>query len=232
MMEAAGAEELNLQEAAELFRLIYPAFAALLDKAEAARGPLKEFHLAMAAEHAKSGVRILGWDSRRAINAIFEMYKERYLTEGRIAADLWAADRFGCDLEAAMVESEDVRELEERIKAVVLQIRQREAELQRLRRELGQLEELRAELSRPVIVNGSIAGAAGGLGTYPESPSEATEGGAPVALKFESGNSVTDAGPLYAGPASKPTPEDTGVDARLGPDDGQATTAAGEIMTR
>ncbi|CAI6083580.1 hypothetical protein [Cohnella sp. JJ-181] len=162
MTEAAGTEELDLQEAAELFRLIYPAFAALLDKAEAARGPLKEFHLAMAAEHAKSGVRILGWDSRRAINAIFELYKEHYLAEGRIAADLWAADSFGCDLEAAIVESEDVRELEERIKAVVLQIRQREAEMQRLRRELSQLEEQRAELSRPVVLHGSIAGAACG----------------------------------------------------------------------
>ncbi|SFB09436.1 hypothetical protein SAMN05216312_103468 [Cohnella sp. OV330] len=162
MTEAAGTEELDLQEAAELFRLIYPAFAALLDKAEAARGPLKEFHLAMAAEHAKSGVRILGWDSRRAINAIFEQYKEHYLAEGRIAADLWAADQFGCDLEAAIVESEDVRELEERIKAVVMQIRQRESELQRLRRELGQLEELRAELSRPVILHGSVANIAGG----------------------------------------------------------------------
>ncbi|MDG0790954.1 hypothetical protein OMP38_08805 [Cohnella ginsengisoli] len=162
MTEAAGTEELDLQEAAELFRLIYPAFAALLDKAEAARGPLKEFHLAMAAEHAKSGVRILGWDSRRAINAIFELYKEHYLAEGRIAADLWAADQFGCDLEAAIVESEDVRELEERIKAVVMQIRQRESELQRLRRELGQLEELRAELSRPVILHGAVANIAGG----------------------------------------------------------------------
>ncbi|MDI4643944.1 hypothetical protein [Cohnella hashimotonis] len=161
MTEAAGTEELDLQEAAELFRLIYPAFAALLDKAEAARGPLKEFHLAMAAEHAKSGVRILGWDSRRAINAIFDLYKEHYLAEGRIAADLWAADQFGCDLEAAIVESEDIRELEERIKAVVLQIRQRESELQRLRRELGQLEELRAELSRPVILHGTAAGAVG-----------------------------------------------------------------------
>lgn len=161
MTEAAGTEELDLQEAAELFRLIYPAFAALLDKAEAARGPLKEFHLAMAAEHAKSGVRILGWDSRRAINAIFELYKEHYLAEGRIAADLWAADQFGCDLEAAIVESEDVRELEERIKAVVMQIRQRESELQRLRRELSQLEELRAELSRPVILHGTVANIAG-----------------------------------------------------------------------
>lgn len=161
MTEAAGTEELDLQEAAELFRLIYPAFAALLDKAEAARGPLKEFHLAMAAEHAKSGVRILGWDSRRAINAIFELYKERYLAEGRIAADLWAADQFGCDLEAAIVESEDIRELEERIKGVVHQIRQRESELQRLRRELGQLEELRAELSRPVILHGTAASVVG-----------------------------------------------------------------------
>ncbi|MFD2328632.1 hypothetical protein ACFSR7_05165 [Cohnella sp. GCM10020058] len=162
MTEAAGTEELDLQEAAELFRLIYPAFAALLDKAEAARGPLKEFHLAMAAEHAKSGVRILGWDSRRAINAIFELYKEHYLVEGRIAADLWAADQFGCDLEAAIVESEDIRELEERIKAVVMQIRQRESELQRLRRELGQLEEIRAELSRPVILHGTAANLVGG----------------------------------------------------------------------
>ncbi|MEK0317020.1 hypothetical protein [Cohnella sp. 56] len=159
MTEAADTAELNLQEAAELFRLIYPAFAALLDKAEAARGPLKEFHLAMAAEHAKSSVRILGWDSRRAINAIFEQYKERYLTEGRIAADLWAADQFGCDLEAAIAESEDVRELEARIEAIAQQIGQREAELGRLRRELVQLEALLAERSRPVILKGALAGA-------------------------------------------------------------------------
>ncbi|MDG0814197.1 hypothetical protein [Cohnella rhizosphaerae] len=182
MTEAAGTEALDLQEAAELFRLIYPAFAALLDKAEAARGPLKEFHLAMAAEHAKSGVRILGWDSRRAINAIFELYKERYLAEGRIAADLWAADQFGCDLEAAIVESEDIRELEDRIKGIVHQIRQRESELQRLRRELGQLEELRAELSRPVILHGSIPGVVGGnvsgepAGSYEITDSNIAEG--------------------------------------------------------
>lgn len=164
MTEAADREELNLQEAAELFRLIYPAFAALLDKAEATRGELKEFHLAMAAEHAKSSVRILGWDSRRAINAIFELYKERYLAEGRLAADLWAADQFGCDLKAALAESEDMRELEARVEAVAAQITQREAELGRLRRELAQLEELLAERSRPVIVNGALAAAPGGAG--------------------------------------------------------------------
>ncbi|MBB6674749.1 hypothetical protein [Cohnella nanjingensis] len=151
MNETTETSSLELEEVAELFRLVYPAFIVEIDRAEATRGKLKEFHLAMAAEHAKNSVRILGWDSRRTLNAIFETYKDIYLLKGRTAADLWSKDTFGCTPEIAMNDPDGARELEAKIEAMQLLIQEKEAELLHLYREIHMLQEMFAIKNQPVV---------------------------------------------------------------------------------
>ncbi|MCC3374383.1 hypothetical protein [Cohnella sp. REN36] len=151
MNETTENSSLELEEVAELFRLVYPAFIVEIERAEATRGQLKEFHLAMAAEHAKNSVRILGWDSRRTLNAIFETYKDIYLLKGRIAADMWARETFGCTPEVAIHDPEGARALEEKIEAMQLLIQDKEAELLHLYREIHMLQEMYAIKNQPVV---------------------------------------------------------------------------------
>ena len=80
---------------AELFRSAFPAFAAELQRVEALRGKLNEFQLRQAVAMATGSIVILGWNCRKTIGAIFDVYVELYREEGKSAADQWVEATFG-----------------------------------------------------------------------------------------------------------------------------------------
>lgn len=126
---------------AELFRSAFPAFAAEVARVEAMRGKLNEFQLSRAVTMAADSVEILGWNSRRTVLAIFDVYVELYRGEGREAADRWVEATFGAGLLPAPGGAPDSADpgLLARLGEVEEEIREREAELLELYRELTRL---------------------------------------------------------------------------------------------
>ncbi|QJC52990.1 hypothetical protein HGI30_16380 [Paenibacillus albicereus] len=126
---------------AELFRSAFPAFAAEVARVEAMRGKLNEFQLSRAVTMAADSVEILGWNSRRTVLAIFDVYVELYRGEGREAADRWVEATFGAGLLLASGGRQEQADpgLLARLAAVEEEIRGREAELLELYRELTRL---------------------------------------------------------------------------------------------
>ncbi|OXM15303.1 hypothetical protein [Paenibacillus herberti] len=127
--------------AAELFRSAFPAFAAEVARVEIIRGKLNDFQLSRAVTMATDSIEILGWDSRRTVLAIFDVYVELYRGEGRLAADRWVEATFGAGLiytesnESGMADPGLLARLAE----IELEIGAREADLLELYRELTRL---------------------------------------------------------------------------------------------
>ncbi|MCM3625790.1 hypothetical protein M3194_00250 [Paenibacillus glycanilyticus] len=83
--------------AAALFCRAYPVFVAEIDRVEAERGRLNDFQLMRAVNKAKEGLVILGWDCRKAVNALFDTYVEIYKHSSKDDANHWAESTFGCN---------------------------------------------------------------------------------------------------------------------------------------
>lgn len=127
--------------AAELFRSAFPAFAAEMARVEALRGKLNEFQLSRAVTKAADSIEILGWDSRRTVLAIFDVYVELYRGEGREAADRWVEATFGAGILLTSTAESGPPDpgLLARLAEVESAIRIREAELLEMYRELTRL---------------------------------------------------------------------------------------------
>ncbi len=129
---------------AELFRSAFPTFAAEVERVEARRGRLNDFQLMQAVSKATDSIVILGWNCRKTVAAMFDVYAEIYRREGREAADKWVEATFGVSYSP---EAGEVRQsLLEAMDRVHILIKAKEAELQLLYRELH---ELRTRLEEP-----------------------------------------------------------------------------------
>ncbi|GLX70719.1 hypothetical protein [Paenibacillus glycanilyticus] len=133
--------------AAALFCRAYPVFVAEIDRVEAERGKLNDFQLMRAVNKAKEGIVILGWDCRKAVNALFDTYVEIYKHNNKENADYWAESTFGCSktlfFEPPAMEEEVIEEngipLALRIEHLSSLIHEQEAELLQNYRELYRL---------------------------------------------------------------------------------------------
>ncbi|GMK48290.1 MULTISPECIES: hypothetical protein [Paenibacillus] len=132
--------------AAALFCRAYPVFVAEIDRVEAERGRLNDFQLMRAVNKAKEGLVILGWDCRKAVNALFDTYVEIYKHSSKDDANEWAESTFGCSktliYEPPLVEEEILEHgvsLELRIEQLTALIHEQEATLLQNYRDLYRL---------------------------------------------------------------------------------------------
>gem|GEM_PF-1656171 len=132
--------------AAALFCRAYPVFVAEIDRVEAERGKLNDFQLMRAVNKAKEGLVILGWDCRKAVNALFDTYVEIYKHSSKDDADHWAESTFGCSktlIYEPPLEEEVILEhgssLEMRIEQLTALIHEQETTLLQNYRELYRL---------------------------------------------------------------------------------------------
>ncbi|CAM3155595.1 hypothetical protein PALU110988_05345 [Paenibacillus lupini] len=132
--------------AAALFCRAYPTFVAEIDRVEAERGKLNDFQLMLAVNKAKESLVILGWDCRKAVNALFETYVEVYKHSSKEDANHWAESTFGCSktlIYEPSIEDEEIVEqglyLEMRIEQLTALIHEQETTLLQNYRELYRL---------------------------------------------------------------------------------------------
>ncbi|MFD1953129.1 hypothetical protein ACFSL6_02790 [Paenibacillus thailandensis] len=98
--EANESQEIMITEeewhqAVALFNRAYPYFIDEIERVEAERGKLNDFQLMLAVSRAKERLVILGWNCRKALNAIFDRFVDLYRTSGKEWAEDWAEDTFG-----------------------------------------------------------------------------------------------------------------------------------------
>jgi hypothetical protein len=123
----------------ELFKSVYPDLIGEIERVEKTRGKLNDFQLMMAVSYAKNGLGVLNYERRQTINAIFTGFTNLYRMEGRIAADLWAKENFGCDFSGD--ESEAINEeVAARLDELSTLIRDKETELLKIYREFHMLQ--------------------------------------------------------------------------------------------
>ncbi|WP_197479978.1 hypothetical protein [Paenibacillus swuensis] len=121
----------------ELFQSVYPDLIGEMERIENARGKLNDFQLMLAVAHAKNGLGVLSYERRQIINAIFDSFINLYRKNGRMSAERWAKETFGCYIES---ELEDVSDVVVRIEELHHLIHDRETELLQMYRELYMLE--------------------------------------------------------------------------------------------
>lgn len=131
------------QQAVALFNRAYPFFIDEIERVEAQRGKLNDFQLMLAVSRAKESLVILGWNCRKALNAIFDQFVEIYRTRGKEWAEDWAEDTF----EASRIHVEPMIEEPQpeyhnpRIHDLKMLIQAKEAELLLLYQELVELQD-------------------------------------------------------------------------------------------
>ncbi|MFC4775236.1 hypothetical protein ACFO9Q_00375 [Paenibacillus sp. GCM10023252] len=124
---------------AELFRSIYPVLIGEIDRVEQARGKLNDFQLMLAVSYTKDGLGVLSYERRQTVNAIFDTFTSIYRKSGRIPAEIWAKETFGCSTEAIR-RDEDTSEIVQRMDELAKIIQEKEAELLQLYREFYTLQ--------------------------------------------------------------------------------------------
>ncbi|TJY44027.1 hypothetical protein E5161_01110 [Cohnella pontilimi] len=123
----------QMQTEAQAFQSVYPDFISEIERVESTRGKLNDFQLMMAVSYAKNGLGVLSYERRQIINAIFAAFTNIYRNEGRIAANQWAYENFGCGV--MPLSSEDTRDVHTRLEELSTMIRDKETELLKLYRE-------------------------------------------------------------------------------------------------
>lgn len=130
------------KQAVELFNRAYPFFIDEIERVESERGKLNDFQLMRAVSRAKEGLIILGWNCRRALNAIFDAFVDLYRKSGKAEAEDWAEATFSSSrIHVPREEEVQPDYMNPRIYDLKMLIQAKEAELLLLYQELVELQD-------------------------------------------------------------------------------------------